>query len=65
MSLVTFCVLLKCLDISYSEFFKVTQEESDLADGFGDELVGMMKRISMYPNKNEYIKIWDTLLSIK
>lgn len=63
-SLVTFCALLKGLEVSYSEFFKVTQKESDLADEFGDELVSLMKRISMHPNKNEYIKILNTLLVI-
>lgn len=64
-SLVTFCALLKGLEVSYSEFFKVTQEESDLADEFGDELVGLMKKMSTHSNKNEYIKILDTLLTIK
>ena len=51
----TFCALLKGLDVSYSDFFKVTQEVSDLADEFGDELVSLMK-ISAHSNKNEYIK---------
>ncbi|WP_218131697.1 hypothetical protein [Listeria ivanovii] len=60
----TFCVLLKGLEVSYSEFFKVTQKESDLVDEFGDELVDLMKKISMHSNK-KYIKILDTLLVIK
>ncbi|ENZ7264019.1 helix-turn-helix domain-containing protein [Enterococcus faecalis] len=63
-SLVTFCALLKGLEASYSDFFKVTQEESDLADEFGDELVGIMKKLSVHSNKNEYIAILKVLLSI-
>ncbi len=40
----TFCALLKGVEVSYSEFFKVTQEESDLADEFDE--------------KNEYTFEW-------
>lgn len=60
-ALVLFCALLKGLEVSYSEFFKVTKEESGLAD----ELVCLMKKISAHSNRNEYIKISDTLLAIK
>lgn len=64
-SLVTFCALLKGLDVSYSEFFKITQKESDLANEFGDDIVELMKKLSNHPNKNEYINILGTLLTIK
>ncbi len=53
----TFCALLKGLEVSYSEFFKIKQEESDLADD-------LMKKMSTHSNKNEYIKNLDTLMAI-
>ena len=61
----TFSALLKGLEVSYSKFYKVTQKESDLVDEFGDKLVVLMKKITTHSNKNEYIKILDTLLAIK
>ncbi|EKE4879592.1 helix-turn-helix transcriptional regulator [Enterococcus faecalis] len=64
-SLVTFCALLKGLDVSYTEFFKITQKESDLANEVGDDIVELMKKLSSHRNKEEYIDILKTLIDIK
>ncbi|MHC5954468.1 helix-turn-helix domain-containing protein [Enterococcus faecalis] len=64
-SLVTFCALLKGLDVSYTEFFKITQEESDLANEVGDDIVELMKKLNNHSNKEDYIKILRTLIDIK
>lgn len=64
-SLVTFCALLKGLDVSYTEFFKITQKESDLANEVGDDIVELMKKLSSHRNKEEYIDILKTLIEIK
>ncbi|KAF1295609.1 transcriptional regulator [Enterococcus sp. JM4C] len=64
-SLVTFCALLKGLDVKYSEFFNITQQESNLAEEFGDNMVELMKKLNDNPNKDKYMAILDTLLTIK
>ncbi|SPP26724.1 hypothetical protein BTBSAS_110073 [Brochothrix thermosphacta] len=46
------------MEVSYSEFFKVTQEENDLADEFGDELVGLMKKSLNIRIKTSISKFW-------
>lgn len=61
-SLVTFCALLKGLDVSYSEFFKITQKESDLAGEFGNELVELMKKLNNHIHREDYIKVLEILL---
>lgn len=62
-SLVTFCALLKGLDVSYSDFFKITQAESELANEIGDDLVELMRKISRHPNREEYVKVLEILLN--
>ncbi|MCO5477148.1 helix-turn-helix domain-containing protein [Enterococcus gallinarum] len=64
-SLVTFCALLKGLDVSYSEFFKITQKESDLANEFGDDIVELMKKLNDDSSRDKYINVLNILLTSK
>lgn len=64
-SLVTFCSLLKGLDISYSDFFKEFEDEQALVNESDTEMVDLFKQLNLHPHRSEYIKIIQSLIDIK
>lgn len=64
-SLVTFCSLLKGLDVSYSEFFDDFEQEKRTVEKTAPELVDLIKEVNLHPHRDEYIEIIKSLIKIR
>lgn len=64
-SLVTFIAILKGLGISYLEFFDEFEQEKRIVSEASPELVDLVKEVDIHPNRDEYMKIIESLLNIK
>ncbi len=64
-SIVTFCALLKGLNISYVDFFDGLEERKEITYTASDQILELIKQIEKHPNRDEYIEVMQILLKVK